>query len=496
MIKIFRFKKEILASFLLISLYFSLRLFHLTSSPIFTDEAIYLRWAQIAKNDAAWRFISLTDGKQPIFVWFTMISMKFIQDPLLAGRIISVFCGLASLIIVWFLTSFLFGSRRTGFLASLLYLLFPFALVYDRMALMDCLVGTFSLLSLLFAILLVKTLRLDVALIFGAVLGGAVLTKTSGFLNIYLLPLTLLLFNWQKEKRQSRLIQWLGLALLAVLICQAIYGLLRLSPLFHMIAQKDATFVYPLRDWFQHPFKFFIGNLKGETDWLFKYTTNPWLLLVPIAFLFKGKFFEKLLLFLWFLGPIIALALFGRVLYPRFIFFMTLPLLSLIAYSFEKMLVFLKRPLSFTFFFILFSFYAAYIDYFLLTNPLQAPIPTSDNQQYFTSWPSGIGIKEMTALLQEKAAHQKITIATEGTFGMFPASLELYLWNNPNVKIKSYWPVNKVPEELIIEAKDAPVYFVLNETRKFPENWPLKLVVEYPKIQKPYSLRLYQVVSQ
>jgi len=144
----------------------------LTTLPIFVDEAIYLRWAQIAKNDANWRFISLTDGKQPLFVWIVMVAMKVIQDPLVAGRLVSVLIGFCSMIAIGGLAYLLFNDRKIALLSSLLYLVFPFALVYDRMALMDGLVGTFSLLSLALSILLVRTLRLDVALILGAVLGS------------------------------------------------------------------------------------------------------------------------------------------------------------------------------------------------------------------------------------------------------------------------------------------------------------------------------------
>ena len=86
------FKKKSLIFFGLgiIILFFITRFYNILGLPIFTDEAIYVRWAQIASNDANWRFISLTDGKQPMFVWIAMVLMKFISDPLLAGRIVSV----------------------------------------------------------------------------------------------------------------------------------------------------------------------------------------------------------------------------------------------------------------------------------------------------------------------------------------------------------------------------------------------------------------------
>ncbi len=99
----------------IIVLYLFTRLSSILSLPIFTDEAIYVRWSQIASNDANWRFISLTDGKQPMFVWIAMILLKFIKEPLLAGRLVSVGAGFASLVGIFFLTSEIFNpSAHSG----------------------------------------------------------------------------------------------------------------------------------------------------------------------------------------------------------------------------------------------------------------------------------------------------------------------------------------------------------------------------------------------
>ena len=59
-------KKDTITSIVLIALYFFTRLINLDKFPIFSDEGIYIHWAKVAKVDAAWRFISLTDGKQPL----------------------------------------------------------------------------------------------------------------------------------------------------------------------------------------------------------------------------------------------------------------------------------------------------------------------------------------------------------------------------------------------------------------------------------------------
>jgi uncharacterized membrane protein len=111
-----RFLKKhylIISTLLLIVVYFVSRYYNILSLPIFTDEAIYVRWSQIAKQDASWRFISLTDGKQPMFVWIAMVLMKFFEDPLLAGRTVSVIAGFFAMIGMFFMTRELFRTSTS-----------------------------------------------------------------------------------------------------------------------------------------------------------------------------------------------------------------------------------------------------------------------------------------------------------------------------------------------------------------------------------------------
>src|ERR1035437_962898 len=151
-----KYRLEILVSLVITLLYFSLRLIYLTRLPIFTDEAIYLRWAQIALHDSSWRFISLTDGKQPMFVWVAMILIKFIHDPLIAGRLVSVGTGFLTMLGLVTLTYELFKNKRTAFLVAVLYIVYPFAQVLDRMALYDSMVATFYVWALYVSVLLVR----------------------------------------------------------------------------------------------------------------------------------------------------------------------------------------------------------------------------------------------------------------------------------------------------------------------------------------------------
>src|SRR3989338_8000135 len=92
---------------------FITRVINLDAIPIFTDEAIYIRWAQIGLADPAHRFISLTDGKQPLFTWLMYPVLMVFSDPLIAGRFVSVLSAVVTSIGIYFLAKELF-NRKTA----------------------------------------------------------------------------------------------------------------------------------------------------------------------------------------------------------------------------------------------------------------------------------------------------------------------------------------------------------------------------------------------
>lgn len=523
-----KYKKEILIGLVLIILFFASRLINLTALPIFTDEAIYLRWAQIAKNDANWRFISLTDGKQPLYVWLAMIAMKVISDPLVAGRVVSVFCGLLGMFFIGLLTWEIFKSKKAAFLASLLYLVYPSALFYDRMALMDGLLAVMTIVTLYLEILLVKKIRLDLALLTGMAMGATMLVKTSGFFTLYLAPLLILFFDFSQKKWMGKFSKLVLLGTISAVLSQVYYSVLRLSPFFHMVGEKDTTFVYPFAEWLSHPLTFFVGNFQGMIGWTVLYLTWPITIAIVLALVFALKKFtrERLFLFLWFLGPFTALALFGKVLYPRFILFMTMPLLVLASSSFIEIENFLYRHcesldcardklgarqssswlrlprrsfhslLAMTLFILVLP--SLLFNYKFLFDITHAPLTAIDKGQYVNDWPSGWGVNEANTYLAGEAKKGKIAIFTDGTFGLMPYAIELYLVYNKNVTIKGLWPLNDIfPKEIADSVKKVPTFFIADQKEDISASWPLVLLGKWQKgINPNASLRLYKVIPQ
>ena len=62
-------KKAMLILGVLLVLGIIFRFVNLTQVPVFADEAIYLRWAQIMRAEETLRFLPLSDGKQPLYMW-------------------------------------------------------------------------------------------------------------------------------------------------------------------------------------------------------------------------------------------------------------------------------------------------------------------------------------------------------------------------------------------------------------------------------------------
>jgi 4-amino-4-deoxy-L-arabinose transferase-like glycosyltransferase len=501
-----KYKWEIVTSILLALSYFVLRLLLLGRLPIFTDEAIYLRWAQIALHDSSWRFISLTDGKQPMFVWVAMILIKFIHDPLIAGRLVSVGAGFLTMLGLVTLTYELFKSKKTAFLVAVLYIVYPFAQVLDRMALYDSMVATFYVWALYVSVLLVRRARLDIAYTLGFIIGAGMLTKSSNVFSIYLMPFLLILFSFKQKFVKKRLIIFILLAGFAAAISYGLYSVLRLSPLYSMINVKNATFVYPISQWLHHPFVYFFSNLNGLTSWLLQYLTPSYLILILVAILFINKFLkEKVLLLLYFALPFMALALFGKLIYPRHMFLMSVMLLPLVAWSlnflfeeaerfFAKNKIYVKATQVILLLIVI--AYPLFISVIFAVNPSKAPIADADHGQYVNGWAAGWGVKESVAFFQKQAETQKIFVATEGTFGLMPESLELYMISNKNITIKGYWPVDIFPKETLQYAEKMPSYFVFYQPQHvvLPIDFPLKLMFEVRQGDTNNFYRVYQII--
>lgn len=491
----FKVKSFLILLFLLSSYFFS-RLSHLTSIPVFCDEAIYIRWAQIMRSIPSLRFIPLSDGKQPLFMWLVMPFLKFISDPLVAGRTVSVLAGLGTMVGVGVLSYLLFEKKEIGLFASILYLVSPFVFFFDRMALADGLLSMFGIWFLIVAVLLINNRRLDLAMLAGIVLGLGLITKSPAVFFAILLPTTLLLLASHKKmswklpiivSRQHLLAigKIFGLWIILYLFAFAIYNILRLGPEFHMIAIRNKDYVYSLSEILKHPLSPLVDNLKSVIGWYWILLTPPIFVLglLGIWFTLKRNLKAGLFLLIWWLIPLLAQSAIAKVYTARYVLF-TVPIFLLFsAITIEKFGWEIQSKWLAIGGLALFFLMPVCQLFLLISAPQKAWLPINERSGYLEMWTAGYGIKEASDYLKEVAKTQKVLVGTEGYFGTLPHGLEMYLEGVANITVIGVGqPVTEISPKLKSALTDSRVFLLVNDSRFIVKNaGDLRLIAKYAK---------------
>ncbi len=525
----------------LIIIYLITRLYNLLILPIFTDESIYIYWAKIIATTHSHWFISLTDGKPPLLVWMTAIFLKIFPSQwyLLAGRLPSVIAGTLTLIGIYKISKILFKSEKVAIIASVLYILNPFSLLYDRMALFDSLLTSMLLWTVYFAIKTATTRSLKDAFLWGLFLGLAYLSKPTAGIFLLLTPICFLLSYQGKWKNNwKQLIVLIGVPLF---IGECINNLQRLSHVYYLMSAKNQQFQQPIDKLLKNPFELTLGNLHGFFSWLIPYYTGPIFIVGLIAFiiLLRKKLKECIILFLLWFAPIFILATVGREIFPRYILFTTPYFLIAIAYLINWVWIFsltnhtVESSRGGMFFeqahrvlspdgvvgvslgrtqknmptsangwnktsqFIVRILLTLVIlipsirfDYLLLTNPPASPLPDSDYHQYISEHPSGYGLDKIFYYLNVELQNGPLTLITQGTFGLYPYAFNLEYWDNKNLTIIPRWPLSTIDQEILDRAKSEKIYILLKEYDQIPANLPLHLILRAKKPGGKYPILL------
>ena len=495
---------ELFLFFLIIFLYFLTRLYRLTILPVFADEAIYVRWAQVMRAEPTLRFISLQDGKQPLFMWLVIPALKIFADPLFAGRFISVLSGLAVMLGLGALTFVIFRKVKTALLAMFLYLVVPWGLFFDRMALVDGLLSALAVWSLVFAIILGETRRLDSALILGMILGGGLLTKSPGMFFVLMAPMVAIvrveLFPRSDHPLNNKVQNGLrALLLLAVSLIFAfgIYNILRLGPNFHMIKIRNKDYVWPISEILKHPLDPLIPHIKDVVHYYYSYLTLPIFTLGILGALGilkkKKKRLMGIVLLTWWLAPLLVEAAIAKTFTGRYILFSLPVFLLFVAYGIENLksqvLNFSVSPQTLrlleVFLLGLILVPPLVFDWRLWTDPAKASLPRDDYAGYLEDWTAGWGIKETVDYVKEiSRAGNKVVVGTEGFFGTLPDGLQIYLEKEPGVTVLGVGvPVKSIANSLKeARASGNKTYLLVNKSRFYIKNESrLKLVKVFKK---------------
>lgn len=496
--QLIRTKKEIVIILLILFFYFLLRVPNLTAQPIFADEAIYIRWAQVMKSEPTLRFISLTDGKPPLFMWTMIPLFKVFKDPLLAGRILSVLVGSLTVLGGIFL-GWKFFSKQVGLWAGILIVITPFMIFFDRMALVDSMLAAFSIWTLTLALLLTKYKRLDLAMFLGYLIGGSLLTKPPGFFNILSLPLSSIPLNWKSANRQNQILRLFGLWLVAIIIGLTIFNILRLGPGFNNLNSRNQDYTFSPSRLLQYPLDPFIPHLKDVFDWMIHLAGLPMILLIIYSvFLIIRKWHPTgLVILLWSLFPLIVQMVFLQVFTARYILFSIPPLLIMAAFGLEN--IFTKKYFNYVFlrlFLVLIILaWPVYFIYQTLSNAIDTPLSNNEKEGYYQKWTAGFGFKEIAQFLDDESKKGLVVVGTEGSFGTLSDGLQIYLDKNPKVIVIG--GKGAISPQLRQSAIDHPTYFVANRLLDQPIGDNVKLIKQYKKpVSKDGSqevIELYQV---
>ncbi len=487
--------RDVVIFTLLILAFLLTRLTLLDRFPIFSDEGIYIRWAKVAWHDPSWRFISLTDGKQPLQTWLTIPFLKlFSSNALLAGRMFATSMGLMALLGMGAVTTYLFG-KKGGFWGMVFYIFTPYFLFYDRLALVDSGVNAAFIWIFFFSILLASTLRLDISLIYGLIGGIGLLAKSSVRLFVGLSALAPIV-GYPKHRKMGGwyfltfyLLYGLGAGIALVL-----YNIQRLSPFFHYIEEKNKTFLLTLPELLQNPFQLVsqnIFNLPLYVAWESAFVVSI-LGVVGLILLWKKDRFLALYYTIWLLLPYIALVFITKVLFPRYIMFFATLLVMLAAFLMTRIK---SRN-------IMLGIIAAYIlsviffNYTIIADYKNIPFPPVDRGKYIEAWLAGLGMKEIVQFAREKSADKPVILIAEGNFGMAGDVLDVLLKPTDAISVKGYWPLSdKELRENQQELKNSHVYIVFTHRTELPADWPMKKVAEYHKPGNRSTIYLYELTQ-
>lgn len=484
-------KKDLFLAFVIVGIYLVTRLINLDKFPIFNDEGIYIRWAKVAWHDASWRFISLTDGKQPLQTWGTIPFLKlFPNNALLAGRLFSVTTGFVALSGFFCLLFYLFG-KKTAFTGSIIYVLTPYFLFYDRFAMVDSGVNAGFIWILFFSIILVKNIRFDIALLFGLIMGFSLLAKSSVriFLALSIFaPLLILDRNWKKQP--TKIINFYILFILSSLIALVIYNVQRLSPFFHFVAEKNKTFIMTVPEFLKNPFATFFHNIQIIPEYVF--SELGFVIVIFAIFglirLIKKDLRLSLYLFTWIFISFVAIAFFSIVVFPRYLIFLGTIVIIFASYFFAD----LKNKALFLISAIILLAVNGFFIYTILFNFPHIPLPEIDQGQYIKGVTAGWGIKDIVEYARARSSTKRVIVMAEGDFGMSGDVLDVFVKPNDNIYIKGFWPLDE--KNLIDYQKELDkniVLVVFVHRQDFPSDWPIRLIKSYSKPSFPDAPKIY-----
>ncbi|MFZ1721618.1 MAG: glycosyltransferase family 39 protein [Microgenomates group bacterium] len=500
-----------------LAVYTLTRIWGLHVFPVFADEAIYIRWAQlIIDSPSQYAFFPLNDGKTPFFIWMMVPFQYLFENQLVAGRIVSVLMGAVQLITIGLIARQLDLGKKLPNIAIALVVALPFWVIHHHLALID---GTFTAFLTLAVYFLLLALRNEskasvwrFRILAGVFFGVAFLTKIPAVLMLPPLFLLTIFYQHKNQKQKFSKSYLLPRFVTFISMCTIAFGMfgsLKIHPAFGQLFSRGGDFLHPVSEvvmgglWMQT-----IQNIPTYASYFLQYLTPTVSVLLLIG-LFLKRNQQKSHLFFWsgilFILPIM---IFGKVVYPRYLFPATLFFTISAALSFESLFDMVQqskgaKQLALGVFTALLiantvtqsiAFLVPFARY-----PNSTPFVSADREQYLTEWSSGHGIFEVSQLIQEESQHKKIAVATEGYFGTLPDGILLYLHrkNVDNIYVEGIGqPVVEIPQIFIDRSQDYDeAWLVVNSHRNQIDFDSSLLIEEYCRPYDAPCLQIWDITN-
>ena len=498
--------------------------------PIFGDEAIYLRWAQLI-GDGHW-WISLIDPKPPLHFWLIALFFNCARDPLIVSRFLSIACGVLSIPalaaacneIASFFRPPAPSGRILGLIACVLAIFCPFLNFYQRLGTADALFILQMLLATWLSLrwarfLAAKKTAWLTAITLGIAMASAMMTRQGLSYVLWALPPVALLLALPRPRLIPKAILQFTIAGLIALVIWTPY---LTADLHRFAAERGGTKnEIKTRILYQNQFTdstksrldilrwnatcVFIPtcNADGqpETGWLYLYLTWPVYFASGAGFLwlaFRRQWKVLSILLLWcalMLGVPMAL---GAVLRSRYIVAAVPPLLIAASFFLLELLgLGLSARRQWIGWSIALLLFAAVILLPLREIAKQGTtwwnqtLTREDRYQHITGWTAGTATMDAINFIKNFAPRSPIVVITNDGWGT-PADAEwVYLSAIPNITL--YYTNHKDNYPLLTPSRfgEPDVYMLRKDkwlyTPEVPVHIPPETIILYMNNDPVYT---------
>ncbi|HVS51770.1 MAG TPA: hypothetical protein VHD62_05390 [Opitutaceae bacterium] len=361
-----------------------LRFAMLDRLELFVDEGGHI----LAPVDADVRRVidPVGEGK-PAMAWFFRTATALPLDPLIAARAMIGFAGLVTAAALA-ATLFLLGGEVAAAFGAGIWLLLPFTVFHERLALFDPAIATLIALGLLATALGSRptsppAARLGACALGGLLAGSAALLKISALATGPWLAVAYFALqrHWRQPLLTARLVVWLAGFLLPTFVLGAIDPHLGYK-ILHPASPANPVGGFPFLAWY-----------AGFGGW-------PLALLALVALVWATR--HRATTALWFGAAWIVSLLVARVVYPE-------PYARYAHADYLPLAIFLASALALAPKRIAWSAALVaglgwgFVDAAIVRHPLSAPLPAGEIEQYVSGTWSGDGNAAALAFLEQRA---------------------------------------------------------------------------------------------